>query len=72
MNQPIRNLHGEVLMTNTAWQERKENAIARGQGNIAPVYVDRAENAEIWDVEGKRYIDFGTGDLQGVNIVAVK
>lgn len=26
-----------------------------------PVYVDRAENAETWDVEGKRYIDFGTG-----------
>ena len=26
-----------------------------------PVYVERAENSEIWDVEGKRYIDFGTG-----------
>jgi 4-aminobutyrate aminotransferase/(S)-3-amino-2-methylpropionate transaminase len=25
------------------------------------VYVDRAQNAEIWDVEGKRYIDFATG-----------
>ena len=31
------------------------------QGNASPVYVERAENAEIWDVEGKRYIDFGTG-----------
>ena len=24
-------------------------------------FADRAENAEIWDVEGKRYIDFGGG-----------
>jgi 4-aminobutyrate aminotransferase/(S)-3-amino-2-methylpropionate transaminase len=48
-------------LTNAQWQVRKEAAIARGQGNIAPVYIDRAENAEMWDVEGKRYIDFGTG-----------
>jgi 4-aminobutyrate aminotransferase/(S)-3-amino-2-methylpropionate transaminase len=47
--------------SNAQWQERKQAAIARGQGNIAPVYIDRAENAEMWDVEGKRYIDFGTG-----------
>lgn len=47
--------------TNVEWQKRKEAAVARGQGNIAPVYIDRAENAEMWDVEGKRYIDFGTG-----------
>ena len=25
--------------TNAAWQERKLAAMARGQGNIAPVYV---------------------------------
>lgn len=49
------------MSSNAAWQARKEAAIARGQGNLAPVYVDRARNAEIWDVEGKRYIDFGTG-----------
>ena len=47
--------------TNSEWQGRKLAAVARGQGNIAPVYIDRALNAEMWDVEGKRYIDFGTG-----------
>ena len=47
--------------TNAEWQERKLAAIARGQGNIAPVYIERGENAELWDVEGKRYIDFGSG-----------
>lgn len=47
--------------SNAAWQARKEAAVARGQGNVAAVYIDRAKNAEMWDVEGNRYIDFGTG-----------
>ena len=49
------------MSSNAGWQRRKEAAIARGQGNLAPVYIDRARNAEMWDVEGRRYIDFGTG-----------
>jgi 4-aminobutyrate aminotransferase/(S)-3-amino-2-methylpropionate transaminase len=48
-------------LSNQDWQARKEDAVARGQGNIAPVYVERAAGSELWDVEGKRYIDFGTG-----------
>jgi len=48
-------------LSNADWQARKEAAVARGQGNIAPVYIERARNAEMWDVEGRRYIDFGTG-----------
>ncbi len=47
--------------TNASLQARKDAAFARGLGNIAAVYVDRAVNAEIWDVEGRRYIDFGAG-----------
>ena len=46
---------------NAEWQERKLAAFARGMGNIAPVFVERAQNAEIWDVEGRRYVDFATG-----------
>jgi len=48
-------------MNNTNLQARKNKVIARGQGNVYPVYVESAQNAEIWDVEGNRYIDFGTG-----------
>ncbi len=48
-------------LSNAQWQARKDAAFARGQGNLAPVFIDRAENAEMWDVEGRRYIDFGTG-----------
>jgi 4-aminobutyrate aminotransferase/(S)-3-amino-2-methylpropionate transaminase len=47
--------------SNHDWQVRKDDAIARGEGNIAPVYVERALGSELWDVEGRRYIDFGTG-----------
>ena len=50
-----------MTQTNSTLQARKVKAIARGQGNAYPVYVERAVNSEIWDVEGKRFIDFGTG-----------
>ena len=48
-------------MNNQHLQARKVATFARGQGNVYPVYVERAKNAEIWDIEGQRYIDFGTG-----------
>jgi 4-aminobutyrate aminotransferase / (S)-3-amino-2-methylpropionate transaminase / 5-aminovalerate transaminase len=41
--------------------ERRTRAIARGMGMAAPVFAKKAENAEIWDVEGRRYIDFAGG-----------
>jgi len=46
---------------NAAWQSRKDAAFPRAVGNLAPVFIERAVNAEMWDVEGKRYIDFATG-----------
>jgi len=49
------------MSTNKELQKRRDAAVARGLGNILPVYVDRAENAELWDVEGNRYIDFASG-----------
>ena len=50
-----------TISSNADWQARKNAAVARGQGNLVPVFIERAENAELWDVEGRRYIDFGTG-----------
>lgn len=61
MKQVERKIEVGPAQTNSEWQARKEAAIARGQGNTAAVYIDRADNAELWDVEGKRYIDFGSG-----------
>lgn len=48
-------------MSNSDLQQRKDAVIARGMGNMAPIYVERALNAELWDADGKRYIDFGAG-----------
>jgi 4-aminobutyrate aminotransferase/(S)-3-amino-2-methylpropionate transaminase len=49
------------LTTNADLHARRQAAIARGVSNSLVVYADRASNAEIWDVEGKRYIDFASG-----------
>jgi 4-aminobutyrate aminotransferase/(S)-3-amino-2-methylpropionate transaminase len=47
--------------SNQDLQGRRDAAFARGLGNQLPVYVERARNAELWDVEGRRYIDFAGG-----------
>ncbi len=48
-------------MLNKTVEERRKGAIARGVGVQTQIFADRAENAEIWDVEGRRYIDFASG-----------
>ena len=47
--------------SNAALLARREAAVARGVASAAPIFAGRAENAELWDVEGKRYIDFAGG-----------
>ncbi len=41
-------------------QSRQKSAVAAGVGTRA-IFAERAENAELWDVDGKRYIDFAAG-----------
>lgn len=47
--------------TNQALLHRKNAAVPRGLGIATSVFAARARNAELWDVEGKRYIDFASG-----------
>lgn len=49
------------MATNKDLLNRRTNAVPRGVATSTPVFADRAENAEIWDVEGKRYVDFAGG-----------
>ncbi len=49
------------MSSNHDLQQRKLKAMARGQGNMQTAYVARAKNAELWDIEGNRFIDFGAG-----------
>ncbi len=49
------------MSTNASLQERKNKVFAVGQGNLAQAFIERGQNAEMWDVEGNRYIDFAAG-----------
>ena len=40
---------------------RKAAATPRGVGVMGTFFADRADNAELWDVEGQRFIDFAGG-----------
>lgn len=48
-------------MQNQEIASRRSDAISRGVGVTTQIYADKAQNAEIWDVEGHRYIDFAAG-----------
>jgi 4-aminobutyrate aminotransferase len=48
-------------MKNVELQDRKNNATPRGVGIMCSFYAAKAENSEIWDIEGRRYIDFAGG-----------
>ena len=49
------------MATNDELHRRRANAVPRGVSNLLGVYADHAQNAELWDVEGRRYIDFASG-----------
>jgi 4-aminobutyrate aminotransferase/(S)-3-amino-2-methylpropionate transaminase len=41
--------------------QRRAASVPRGVGTAHPVFAARAENAEIWDAEGRRFVDFAGG-----------
>ena len=49
------------MSRNSDLHQRRIAAIPRGVGNSLAVYAERAVNAELWDVEGRRYVDFASG-----------
>jgi 4-aminobutyrate aminotransferase/(S)-3-amino-2-methylpropionate transaminase len=51
----------ETNLNNAALLARRQAAIPRGVGFSHPIFIERGENAEIWDVEGRRFIDFAGG-----------
>jgi len=48
------------MTTNAELKTRQQAAVAGGVASKG-IYAARAENAELWDVEGRRYIDFAAG-----------
>ncbi|MBB6091946.1 4-aminobutyrate aminotransferase/(S)-3-amino-2-methylpropionate transaminase [Povalibacter uvarum] len=54
-------MSGQPSPQNQALHERRNAAISRGMSTMLPVYVKRAQNAELWDEDGRRYVDFAGG-----------
>lgn len=48
-------------LNNAALMARRRAALPAGLGQAHEIFVDRAEGAEVWDVEGRRYLDFAGG-----------
>lgn len=51
----------EKHLTNAALLARRQAAVPRGVGHAHHIFAERASNAEVWDVEGRRFIDFAGG-----------
>src|SRR6201992_3520026 len=51
----------EAHLTNAALMARRRAAMPTGLGQTYDIVAERAENAEVWDVEGNRYVDFAGG-----------
>jgi len=49
------------VSTNKELLEIRESETPRGVGIQTAVFADKARNAELWDVEGNRYIDLAAG-----------
>lgn len=50
-----------LTTTNAAIFERRKAAVARGVGYSHSIAIAKGRNAEVWDVEGRRYLDFAGG-----------
>jgi len=48
-------------MSNAELLDRRNRAIPRGVANATNLYAARAGNAEIWDEDGNRFVDFAGG-----------
>ena len=49
------------MATNDSLIIRREGAVARGVSRSHSIFIERGQNAEVWDVEGRRYVDFSGG-----------
>ncbi len=54
-------LSSNAPQTNATLMARRHAAVPRGVGQAHEIFIERGENAEVWDVEGRRYIDFAGG-----------
>jgi 4-aminobutyrate aminotransferase / (S)-3-amino-2-methylpropionate transaminase / 5-aminovalerate transaminase len=49
------------MKNNESLVARRNAAVARGVSMAQPIFIERAENAMLWDADGNRYVDFAGG-----------
>ena len=54
-------LKSNVHPSNAEWHARRLAATPRGVAVMGDFFIDHAKNAEFWDIEGRRFIDFAGG-----------
>ena len=53
--------HNPSASPNAQWHARRLAATPRGVAVMGDFFIDHAKNAEFWDIEGRRFIDFAGG-----------
>ncbi len=53
-------------VTEASLAQRRRQSVARGVATAHPIWIARASGAMLWDVEGRRYIDF-IGGIASLN-----
>jgi 4-aminobutyrate aminotransferase len=61
MNKPTEPLNTAGIVNNENLHNRRLAATPRGIGVMANFFIDKALNSEVWDIEGRRFIDFAGG-----------
>ncbi len=60
--------HGKnEFLSNEALKARRDDALPMGLPSKSGIYAEKAQGAELWDVDGKRYIDF----IGGIGVLNV-
>lgn len=49
------------MSANSDLHNRRNAAFTKGMSAMLPVYIEKGQNAELWDADGRRYVDFAGG-----------
>jgi 4-aminobutyrate aminotransferase/(S)-3-amino-2-methylpropionate transaminase len=49
------------MSANSDLHTRRNAALTKGMSTMLPVYIEKGQNAEVWDADGRRYVDFAGG-----------
>lgn len=49
------------MSANSDLHNRRNAALTKGMSTMLPIYIEKGQNAELWDADGRRYVDFAAG-----------